>query len=286
MVFLQYLLPHHQINKLARFLANCPIVWVKNFLINCFLKKYSVNLQESIQPNPFLFQTYNDFFTRKLNPTARIIDPNPTSIISPADGEVTQYGDIRNNLLINAKGVDLSLSKLLACQVEVINPNIFSKFITIYLAPHNYHRVHMPITATVKQMIYVPGKLFSVNTATVKQIPDVFTKNERVIAIFDTEIGKIAIILVGAMIVGSIVTSWHGQVTPAPSHNITNWNYQDNNLTLERGEEMGLFQLGSTVIVLFENNTINFSENITINSSIKMGEKIAMLSPTKNTSHL
>ena len=290
MVELQYLLPHHQINKLAHFLANCSISWIKNFLISYFLKRYPVDLQEATQPNPFLYKNYNDFFTRQLNKTARIIDPNPHSIVSPADGRITQYGDIKNNLLINTKGVDLSLTSLLANQPatnSTINPQIFStgKFITIYLAPHNYHRVHMPINATVKQMLYVPGKLFSVNTITVNKIPNVFTQNERVITVFDTDIGKIAIILVGAMIVGSIVINWHGQVTPTKSRNISYWDYKDadNKLKLERAQEMGLFKLGSTVIVLFENNKINFSENVIINSPIKMGQSIATLSPTGNT---
>jgi len=280
MVYLQYLLPHHQTNKLAHFLANCSITWVKNFLISCFLKRYSVDLQEAIQPNPFSYKNYNDFFTRKLNQTARIIDPNQHSIISPADGCITQYGDIKNNLLIHTKGVDLSLPNLLATQHTTIDCQTFSagKFITIYLAPHNYHRVHMPVKATLKKMIYIPGKLFSVNTITVQKIPNVLTKNERVIAVFDSKIGKIAVILVGAMIVGSIVTNWHGQVTPTKPRTITSWDYQNNSqITLERAEEMGLFQLGSTVIVLFENNQINFSENIKPNTIIKMGEKIAII---------
>lgn len=288
MVYLQYLLPHHTINKLAKIFGNCSITWIKNFLISCFLKNYTVNLQESIQPDPFAYKTYNEFFTRQLNSSARIIDPNPNSIVSPADGSITQYGNIENNVLINTKGFNLSLTNLLAQQPknhtnnEVnhnIEPGIFAngKFITIYLAPHNYHRVHMPITATIKQMIYVPGKLFSVNQLTVNTIPNVFTRNERVINVFDSEFGPIAIVLVGAMIVGSIVTSWHGTVNPTNLRSITSWNYQDNHLTLNKAEEMGLFQLGSTVIVLFANNNITFAENITINSLIKMGEKIAQL---------
>lgn len=290
MVYLQYLLPHNQINKLASYLGNCSIKCVKNLLISYFLKNYAVDLQECVQPNPFEYQNYNDFFTRKLHKNARILDPNPNSIISPADGYIAQYGNIKNDLLISAKGAELSLESLLAnapissasVQPNIeknnkIEHNIFAsgKFITIYLAPHNYHRVHMPITASVKQMLYVPGKLFSVNNATISKIPNIYTKNERVIVLFDSDIGKIALVLIGAMVVGSIVTSWHGQVTPAKSRTITSWGYSNNQLTIERGAEMGLFQLGSTVIVLFENNAINFSNNITIEAPIKMGEKIA-----------
>ncbi|MGD0465238.1 MAG: archaetidylserine decarboxylase [Gammaproteobacteria bacterium] len=278
-LFLQYLLPHHYINKLAQLLANCEIIWIKNFLINCFLKFYpSVNMQETTQTNPLAYKNYNDFFTRKLHINARSPDQTPNSIISPADGFITQYGDIKNNTLLNVKNTNLSLTNLLASTNPIdLQPFSDGKFITIYLAPHNYHRIHMPFNATLEKMLYIPGKLFSVNTAIVEKIPNLFTNNERVISIFNSEIGKITIILVGAMIVGSIVTSWHGQVTPIKPRSITNWNYPANSITLKSFQEMGLFKLGSTVILLLENNKITFSDNFFINKEIKVGETIATI---------
>ncbi len=276
-LFLQYLLPHRYINKLAQILANCEIIWIKNLLIHYFLKYYpSVNMQETAQPDPYSYKNYNDFFTRKLHPNARLPDQNSSSILSPADGCITQYGEINNSILINVKTANLSLTNLLTNTIPLhIKSFSNGKFITIYLAPHNYHRIHMPFNATLETMLYIPGKLFSVNTATVAKLPDLFTNNERVIAIFNSEIGKIAIILVGAMIVGSIVTSWHGQVTPNKPLTITTWNYLENPITLTTFQEMGMFKLGSTVILLFENNKISFSNNILLNKEIKVGEKIA-----------
>ncbi len=273
---LQYILPHTYINKLAHFLANCEVTWIKNFLIGCFIRHYKVNLQEAIQTNPLVYKNYNDFFTRQLNPSARTPDQDIHSIISPVDGIITQYGNIKDDILINLKSSTLNLRKLFACK-DPLEISGFSsgKFITIYLAPHNYHRIHMPFNAVLEKMIYIPGKLFSVNTKIVEKIPDVFTKNERVIVIFNSEIGKIAMVLVGAMIVGSIVTSWHGQITPTKSRTITSWNYQEKEISLARFQEMGLFKLGSTVILLLENSKINFFENIKINNQIKVGEKIA-----------
>lgn len=272
----QYILPHYYINKAAKFLAECRIIWVKKFLIHWFIKKYQVNMQEVKQLDYFAYPTFNDFFTRELNATARHPEQGENIIISPADGLITQYGSIKNNILFNVKNASISLANLLVDQ-ELITASTFSagKFMVIYLAPHNYHRIHMPCNAVLEKMLYIPGKLFSVNSSSKAFVPDVFIKNERVIAIFNTKFGKIAIILVGALIVGSIVTSWHGQVIPCQSKKITTWVYPQNTITLTKFQEMGLFKLGSTVIVLFSNNNINFDENIFVNKAIKVGEKIA-----------
>lgn len=274
MLWLQNILPHNQINKIAKKIANCNIRWIKNLLIYVFIRKYNVNLQEAEQSDPFAYKTYNDFFIRNLKLNARNINQDINSIISPCDGYIAQYGAINKNALIQAKTAPLSLKDLLA---DANDNQCFDngKFITIYLAPHNYHRVHMPITGTLQKMIYVSGKLFSVNPKIVSKMPNIFTINERVISIFDTEIGKMAIILVGAMIVGNIVTTWHGEVNSQQNKTIQTWDYSnDIKVTLERGKEMGLFQLGSTVIVLFENNSLNFYSNLEINQIIKMGDPL------------
>ena len=280
MIYWQYLLPHYKINKLAKLISNCSIGWVKNLLIHSFLKRYKVNLEEALNSDPYSYKNYNDFFIRKLDPKARIIDLNPNNIISPCDGYITEYGNIEQDLRIKAKEKRLDLSNLLAnnCSADqgLININDFinGKFINIYLAPHNYHRVHMPINATLKGMKYIPGKLFSVSPKSVNKIPDVYTMNERIISLFESDLGKVIVILIGAMIVGSVVTSWHGEVTPAKNKTIQFWNFEDKQLTLARAEELGYFQLGSTVIVLFENKNLNFTSNVQYNTSIKMGEKI------------
>ncbi len=276
MLWLQKLLPHDQINKLAKMLANCHVKWIKNILIYSFIRKYAINLQEAEQSDPFAYKNFNDFFIRKLKHDVRRINPDHKIIVSPCDGYISEYGDINDNALIQAKEKNLSLKDLLANQTNSVNSQIFEngKFLTIYLAPHNYHRIHMPITATLKQMIYVPGKLFSVNPIIVKKMPNIFTINERVINIFDSELGKIAIILVGAMVVGSIATQWHGEVISDKPKTIQVWDYYHLNLTFNRGNEMGLFQLGSTVIILFENHKLDFCLNFAPNQIIKMGEKI------------
>jgi phosphatidylserine decarboxylase len=276
MVFLQYLLPHQLINKLAKLLANSNLTWLKNCLIKLFLSKYPIDMQEAVNSDPYSYQTFNDFFTRKLQPNLRIIDSNPTTIVSPADGCIAQYGNIKQQLLINTKGTNLSLSNLIASQYTNLDPQIFAngKFMTIYLAPHNYHRVHMPITATLEQMAYIPGKLFSVNQTTVKKIPNVFTVNERAVTVFNTEFGKMAIILVGAMIVGNIVINWHQQPF---TKQIVTWDYSKQlPINLTKGEEMGAFQLGSTVILLFSNNNLTFNNTIALNAPIKFGEAIIL----------
>lgn len=281
MILLQYLLPHHLLNKLARFLGNCSIGWVKRLLINYFLHKYKINLQEAINSDPSSYKNYNDFFTRKLRPGVRNIDSTPHTIVSPCDGYITQYGDLTPELLIEAKGKQLSLNGILATThpriTEIIDWRNFigGKFVNIYLAPHNYHRIHMPITATLTDMIYIPGRLFSVNPKFIPKIPKVFTLNQRILNIFDSpEAGKVVVILVGAMIVGSIVTTWHGEVTPSKSNQVKLWNYKDKKINLSRGEELGYFQLGSTVILLCDNKNLHFTTNIQINTSIHLGNKI------------
>jgi phosphatidylserine decarboxylase len=271
-IFLQYILPHYYINKLAKTLANCKIIFIKNFLINWFIKNYKINMLEAEEIHPLNYKTYNDFFVRKLKDSARNHPEDQLAIISPSDGIITQYGSITNNILLTVKNTNINLNNLLLDQNTFAN----GKFINIYLAPHNYHRVHMPCSAVLEKMIYIPGKLFAVNPKTVSCMPDVFTKNERVVAIFDSDFGKIAMVLVGAMIVGSIVTSWHGAVNPV-NKAITTWDYANNPVKLLKFAEMGLFQLGSTVIVVFANNKINFDPQIKINQEIKVGDQIARI---------
>lgn len=235
-------------------------------------------MQEAIVEDPFAYATYNDFFTRKLKPASRPIDLTKIAIVSPADGCIAQIGTIRDNQILQAKGHNYTVQSLLGDLPELATPFINGNFVTIYLAPKDYHRVHMPLSGKLQQMIYVPGKLFSVNNHAAENIPSVFARNERVIAIFDTELGKMAVILVGAMIVGSIETSWAGTITPPHSKTIKTWNYENMApLTLNKGEEMGLFKLGSTVIVLFSPDMATWDPNIISGLNIKIGSKIGSI---------
>ncbi len=232
---------------------------------------------EAIQTDPFEYATYNDFFTRHLKPEFRPIDANPNSIVSPADGNMAQIGLIKHGQILQAKGHNYSVQSLLGGDLNLAALFNNGSFATVYLAPKDYHRVHMPLTGRLKKMIYVPGKLFSVNSHAAENIPGLFARNERVVAIFDTVAGPMAVILVGAMIVGSIETKWFGTVTPPHSKVIKTWEYDTNsNIELSKGAEMGLFKLGSTVIVLFGPQAILWDQGISINLDLKMGSKIGL----------
>ncbi len=274
----QYLLPHRIIAKIAHWCANCKVVWIKNYLIGYFIKRYAVKMQEAIEPNPFAYPTYNHFFTRKLKPECRPINPAANSIVSPADGAIAQIGSINQYKLIQAKGQDFNLADLLGGNQQLARQFFDGFFATVYLAPKDYHRVHMPLTGTLEQMIHIPGKLFSVNQHAAKNIPNLFARNERVVCIFNTVAGPMAVILVGAMIVGSIETVWSGVITPPHQGNTTTWAYSGANArTLAKGDELGLFKLGSTVIVLFAPSSIMWDANITTNIDVHMGSKLGTL---------
>jgi phosphatidylserine decarboxylase len=235
-------------------------------------------MNEAIQTDPLAYPTYNDFFTRHLKPECRPIDTNNDAIVSPADGNMAQIGLIKQNQILQAKGHSYSVQSLLGGDANLAAQFLNGSFATIYLAPKDYHRVHMPLTGRLKKMIYVPGKLFSVNAHAAENIPDLFARNERVVAIFDTAAGPMALILVGAMIVGSIETKWFGVVTPPHSKTIKTWEYgADSNIELSKGDEMGLFKLGSTVIVLFGPQAAHWDQSISINADLKMGSKIGLI---------
>ena len=270
----QHWLPHHLVCKFAGLMAFCKISWIKNYLIRDFMRRYGVSLVETKINSVEQFIHFNDFFTRQLKSDARPI-AGGNSIASPCDGTISQIGHIAKKTLVQAKGHTYRLEKLLT------NPELAYSFenglyTTIYLSPKDYHRVHMPITGTLTQMIYVPGDLFSVNQLTAQHVPDLFARNERVICIFETAVGPMAIILVGAMIVGSIATTWAGTVPPHQP-TLTTWNYTkstDQHITLEKGEEMGLFHLGSTVIVLFSSQVKNWTHTYAAGNTVQMGQAL------------
>jgi phosphatidylserine decarboxylase len=220
----QHLTPQKTLSRLAGRLAECENTWVKDTFIQNFIKKYQVDMNEAIEPNPQSYKNFNAFFTRAIKPELRPIASDDKAIACPADGAISQLGDIEYGTLLQAKGHTYSLTSLLGGDAELSNRFIGGKFATVYLSPKDYHRVHMPNEGKLTKMIHNPGKLFSVNKVTAEQIPNVFARNERTVCIFETAVGPMAVILVGAMIVASIETIWAGQVTPF-NKNVVTWDY-------------------------------------------------------------
>jgi len=263
----QFWVPHKLLAKIALFFADSQITWLKNILIFIFIHSYDIDMQEAIEVNPYAYPSFNSFFTRSLKSSARPLDE--AKLIAPADGTVAQYGKIEDDTLLQAKGFKYNLFELMPD--KDIN---CANYLTIYLAPYNYHKVHMPITGKLIKMQYIPGSLFSVNFNSTRKIPKIFARNERLICIFETNIGKVSIVMVGAMIVGGIETSWHGRVCPPHTKKIVTWEY-DETIILEKGSELGKFVLGSTVILLSENFALDYTI-LQVGQKIKFGEQVAI----------
>ncbi|MEC4766940.1 archaetidylserine decarboxylase [Halomonas sp. CUBES01] len=266
---LQYPLPHHALSRLTGTFAQCDNRWVKNTLINAFIKRFEVDMSQALEPDPSAYATFNDFFTRALKADAR---PLGDGLLSPADGTLSQYGRLQAGQLVQAKGHTYSAQTLLGGDTALAEEFLGGSFATVYLSPRDYHRVHMPVTGTLREMIYVPGRLFSVNEATAKHVPGLFARNERLVCVFDTQHGPMAMVLVGAMIVAAIETVWSGQVTPLSGHPQRMRFGQP--ITLEKGAEMGRFKLGSTVVMCFA-NPVAF-EAIPTGSMVQMGQTLGM----------
>lgn len=243
-----YALPHHFISRIVYKLTRIESPFVPA-VIKVFCRAFKVNLDEAINSDPNSYKTFNAFFTRQLKPDIRPISDSP--IVSPVDGTISQFGDIKNGQIIQAKGIDYSVASLLANEAQSQQYQS-GQFITIYLSPRDYHRIHMPCDGILLEQTHIPGRLFSVANHTVNTVSGIFARNERVIAYFDTEFGKMAMVLVGAINVAAIETVWHGLVTPPKGKAITNQHYQKGDISLSKGEEMGRFNMGSTVILLFE----------------------------------
>jgi len=270
--YCQYFLPHHLLSRLTGFTSNCKIPWFKHFAITWFINRYGVDLSCAKNPDPKSYSCFNDFFTRALKPDARPIVSENDALASPVDGFVSQIGDIQADQIFQAKGHSYSLTDLLGDDSHAASFDD-GKFATLYLAPKNYHRIHIPFAGKLKKMIYVPGRLFSVSPHAVNTIENVFARNERVVCLFDTEIGPMAMILVGALFVGSIGTTWAGIVAPPRKTSIETWEYFDAT-KFNKGDEIGRFQLGSTVIMLFGKDALEWSADLSVDSPLKMGEAI------------
>lgn len=266
----QYLLPHNLLSRLAGCVAECRWPWFKNRFIKWFVKTYQVNMSEAEVSDPTAFAHFNDFFTRALKPDARSFVSEQGSIACPVDGAISQIGNIEAGRLFQAKGHEFSTYDLLGGSLELEKQFDGGKFTTIYLSPKDYHRIHMPVSGTLREMIYVPGRLFSVSPLTTRNVPSLFSRNERMVAIFDTELGPMAMVLVGAMIVASIETVWAGLVTP-PKRQLQKTRY-GSPITLKKGEELGRFKLGSTVVMLFGKDAMVWEQALTSDESVRMGQ--------------
>lgn len=273
----QYVLPHHALSHLMSLFTHCEHKAFKNLLIQQIINHYGVNMAEAANPNINAYASFNQFFTRALQPGLRPIASKASAVACPADGVVSQAGMIADGNIFQAKGKSFTATALLGGDAERAAAFNNGAYATIYLSPKDYHRLHMPLTGTLKEMVHIPGRLFSVNTATTNSVPGLFARNERVACLFETAVGPMALVLVGAIFVSSIETVWHGVVTPPTIASVQNWRYTENSTILQKGDEMGRFNMGSTIIVLFSKDAVRWQENFKAEQPVRMGEMIGEL---------
>lgn len=271
---LQYITPQHGLSRAAGWLANQRTDWIKNTFIEWFIKRYQVDMSEALEENPRAYEHFNAFFTRALKSDARPLDASAGSIVCPADGAISQLGVIEEGRIFQAKGQMYTAEELLGGDEALAAEFDGGQFATVYLSPKDYHRVHMPYTGQLRRTVAIPGELFSVNTATANQVPRLFSRNERLVSIFDTDVGPMAVVLVGAMIVAGIETVWGGEVAPIRRRIQTRSFLPEPPVVLEKGAEMGRFKLGSTAIVLFGKDRVQWSEAFQAGSPTRMGERL------------
>jgi phosphatidylserine decarboxylase len=273
-VWFQYVLPQHALSRLILQATRVRASWFKNALIRGFLKLYDIDMTDAVQSDPFSYGSFNEFFTRALKSGVRGIAPGPNEIACPVDGTISEAGSIDGDRLLQAKGRNYTLSELLASQAWAKQFDGGS-FATIYLAPFNYHRIHMPLRGELRETVYVPGRLFSVNAATAAQVPRLFARNERVLTLFETAGGEMALILVGALNVGSMATVWAGDITPAARRVVTTLPPKE--LTLDKGEELGRFNMGSTVILLFQAGRARWHADTRAGATVRLGQPLGLV---------
>lgn len=264
----QKVIPQQQLSRVFGKVAASENPIVKNLAIQAFKAQYGIDLSIAEQSDALKYKSFNEFFTRALKDGVREIDTDQTSIVSPADGAISQLGKIKDGDVFQAKGQSFSVDKL-SGDPQLAAPFINGEFATVYLSPRDYHRVHMPFAGTLTETLYIPGELFSVNQTTAENIPGLFARNERMVCLFDTELGRMAVVLVGAMIVAGIETVATGKVKPTGRLELN-----QHDLALEKGAELGRFYLGSTAVVLFEQNKITWDEQFKANSIVVMGEAL------------
>lgn len=269
----QYVLPKHAMTTLAGAFASRRAGRITTAAIRAFVAKYGVDMSEAANPDIASYATFNDFFTRVLKSGARPIANAPW--ICPVDGSISQFGATDKDRILQAKGHHYAITALVGGDRKLAAAFEHGSFATLYLSPRDYHRVHMPCTGRLQRMIYVPGSLFSVNAVTARGVPGLFARNERVVCVFESEHGPFISTMVGATIVGSVATVWHGVVNARRPAKLREWRYEDRQVVVEKGAEMGRFLLGSTVILLFPRNTLAFNPQWAPGRSIRLGEAMA-----------
>ena len=268
----QYLLPKKALTALAGKVAGARGGRWTTALIRWFVQRYQVNMAEAANPDIASYPTFNDFFTRALQDGARPLAA--ADFICPVDGAISQFGPIQHDQIFQAKGHHYSSTALVGGDAALAAQFDNGSFATLYLSPRDYHRIHMPCDGRLRRMVYVPGDLFSVNPTTARGVPGLFARNERVVCVFDSDQGPFVLTLVGATVVGSMATVWHGVVNPPRSPQICEWHYDDGAVSLRQGQEMGRFLLGSTVVMLFPADTLQFTPQWVPAKGIRLGEKM------------
>ncbi|WP_428828378.1 archaetidylserine decarboxylase [Azonexus sp. IMCC34842] len=266
----QYLLPKQALTILAGKLAAKEAGKLTTSVIRWFVRRYNVNMAEAANPDIAGYQSFNEFFTRPLQAGARPLAD--ADFLCPVDGAISQFGAIERDQIFQAKGHSYSTTALVGGDRELAKKFENGSFATLYLSPRDYHRIHMPCTGKLLRMIYVPGALFSVNPTTARGVPGLFARNERVVCVFETASGPFVLTLVGATIVGSMATVWHGMVNPPRPGVVREWRYDDRNIVLQKGDEMGRFLLGSTVVMLFPKAALTFNPDWAPAGPVRMGE--------------
>jgi phosphatidylserine decarboxylase len=272
----QYLLPQRLLSRAAHAPTRWSSPWIKNRLIRWFVRHYQVDMLQAAEPDPGAYPSFNAFFTRALAPGARPLPQDPAWIVCPADGVISALGHIDDTRLLQAKGHYFDLVALLGGNAERAEPFRNGCFVTVYLSPRDYHRVHMPLAGRLREMVHVPGRLFSVNASTSRVVPSLYARNERLVCLFDTAVGPMALVLVGAIFVGSMQTVWAGEVTPPYGHQVVTTRYDGADIRLARGAELGRFNMGSTVIVLFPRDRITWADERLPGWPVRMGQPLAV----------
>ncbi|MBX9402834.1 archaetidylserine decarboxylase [Lysobacter sp. BMK333-48F3] len=272
---LTYALPHRFLSTLARVLAYSQNPLVSRWLIDTVTEKFGVDLDEAAQPDPRAYPTFNAFFTRALKPGARVADPNPRSLLMPADGRISQCGPIRDGVIFQAKGQSFTAAELLGGDEAAAAPFRDGAFATVYLSPKDYHRVHMPWTGTLRETVHVPGRLFSVGPDAVRNVPRLFARNERLVCHFDTDFGPMVQVMVGALLVSGVETVWGGVEIPHYADRVTRKDYRGRGITLKRFAEMARFNYGSTVIVLLPPGVAELDPGLGAETAVRLGQALA-----------
>ncbi|GLQ94123.1 archaetidylserine decarboxylase [Dyella acidisoli] len=277
-IFLQYILPHRALSRVVYWATRWTFAPWKNFLIGKIVRSYQVDMTEAAQSDPFAYSHFNAFFTRKLRPDARQADTAPGALVSPADGRISQAGPIVDGRIFQAKGQEYSAAELLGDEAAAA-PYRNGRFVTIYLSPRDYHRVHMPLRGVLKETVHIPGRIFSVAPFAVDAIPRLFARNERLVCHFESEHGPFSVVMVGAILVSSVATVWDGLVIPPYAPSIRRKSFAGQNITLDRFAEMARFNMGSTVIVLLPEGMAEL-DTLTAQQAIKVGQRLGELHHT------